>query len=219
MDKIHLPQSYKEGLGDCGQPYNFISLLPPLPINCACCECTLACVVLKGLHDVTASSDLLLPPRPLTSQLQTALQTWRHYGKVLENYFFNCLLHLKTPGKLRKCKSLGREKNNMVLIFETRPDLAVPILVNLISVHGKMTKRKICRHLEGNKVRRRKQHKFINNITEFCDVVFLIQIMKLVEKYITCHKSGLFKSICCSFLEITGKNEFNLAEVVSTPKS
>lgn len=66
---------------------------------------------------------------------------WKCAGGFL---FFNSLLHLKTLGELRKCKKPREgEKTNMMLIFEIRPDLAVAILVNLISVPGKKM-REIC---------------------------------------------------------------------------
>lgn len=57
--------------------------------------------------------------------------------------FFNSLLYLKALGGLRECKKPREgEKPNMMLIFEIRTDLAVTILVNIISVPGKKMKRK-----------------------------------------------------------------------------
>ena len=53
---------------------------------------------------------------------------------------------LKSVGALRKCKKSKESKKkttSMVLIFfETRMNLTVPILVKIISVCGKMMKRK-----------------------------------------------------------------------------
>lgn len=41
----------------------------------------------------------------------------------------------------------------MILIFEIRTDLAVVILVNSISVHGKDNGKEICGHLEAGKLK------------------------------------------------------------------
>lgn len=127
--------------------------------------------------------------------------------------FLNSLLYLKTLGGLRECKKPREgEKANMMLIFEIRTDLAVTILVNIISVPGEKNEKEICSYLEAKKLKS-KQHRFINKITDgFLLFCIFNQIIKLVGK--NC-KSGLLQFLMSDYW----KNEFNFAREIRALRS
>lgn len=136
MGKIHLLQPHRE--------VSIPTPLFPWPISTAWDECILACVMMKGLCYVTASSATCLSINISLKQPCKPGGTVKICWRII--FLIVCYI-LKTLGELRKCKKtqtnkLGKElKANMMLIFEVRIDFAVSILVNLISVTGKKMKR------------------------------------------------------------------------------